>query len=496
MSIYGAMFSGVSGLKAQSQSMSILSDNIANANTVGYKASLARFQTLVTSPATATSYSSGGVLGRPLSAISQQGLLQASSSTTDVGISGRGFFAVTSKLGNVGSGSIAGLAYTRAGSFSIDKNGYLVNSAGYYLLGVATDTQGRTATSNASVQSLQAINVGTLTGYASATTSLSIGANLPAVPTKSTPLTLAGKLDGTTSASDAGPNGAGYVVYSSTGNAYWISQLDYVQTGTNQYDLQIAAGNITPIGSSPAVSSSFPITLASLTVGASGTTVTTGSGLTFSDSSTYAPGISAAGLTLGTANNLASVGVDEQDVTTVVYDSLGVAHNLTLAFSRQSEDPAAAAPPSAQSNAWTVSIKSMTVVSTGASSVSFPTAGGATGFPIYLDGSGATTGASLSSIQASTLSFNTNGTLKSGPTTLPALTMASGAATFGGSSFTLNLGTAGSTSGVTQLSDSFAVSFTNQDGIAYSYRTGIAFSSDGLVSAVTTARRCRSTRFL
>ncbi len=52
MSIYGALFSGVSGLAAQAQAMGMLSDNITNVNTVGYKETTARFSSLVTSSAT------------------------------------------------------------------------------------------------------------------------------------------------------------------------------------------------------------------------------------------------------------------------------------------------------------------------------------------------------------------------------------------------------------------------------------------------------------
>ena len=54
MSITGALFSGVSGLKAEAQSLSIISDNISNANTVGYKASADAFETLITQPPTNT----------------------------------------------------------------------------------------------------------------------------------------------------------------------------------------------------------------------------------------------------------------------------------------------------------------------------------------------------------------------------------------------------------------------------------------------------------
>src|SRR3546814_10133479 len=56
MSIYGAMFAGVSGLAAQSNALGMISDNIANVNTIGYKGTSARFSTLVTMAATPTTH--------------------------------------------------------------------------------------------------------------------------------------------------------------------------------------------------------------------------------------------------------------------------------------------------------------------------------------------------------------------------------------------------------------------------------------------------------
>ena len=84
MSIYGALFSGVSGLAAQAQAMGMLSDNITNVNTVGYKETTARFSTLVTSSATTTAYAPGGVRSTPLQLIDKQGLLTSSVSPTDL----------------------------------------------------------------------------------------------------------------------------------------------------------------------------------------------------------------------------------------------------------------------------------------------------------------------------------------------------------------------------------------------------------------------------
>ena len=65
MSLTAAMFSGVSGLAAQSTAMATISDNISNTNTIGYKGTNAIFSTLVTESATDTTYSAGGVLVHP-----------------------------------------------------------------------------------------------------------------------------------------------------------------------------------------------------------------------------------------------------------------------------------------------------------------------------------------------------------------------------------------------------------------------------------------------
>ena len=76
MSIFGAMFSGVSGLNSQSQALGMISDNISNVNKVGYKGTRAHFSTLVTSNATSSSFSPGGVRSNPFQMVERQGLLQ------------------------------------------------------------------------------------------------------------------------------------------------------------------------------------------------------------------------------------------------------------------------------------------------------------------------------------------------------------------------------------------------------------------------------------
>ena len=69
MSIYGAMFSGVSGLNANSQALGMIADNISNVNTVGFKGTTAQFSTLVTQSASRTTFSPGGVSSTPVATL-------------------------------------------------------------------------------------------------------------------------------------------------------------------------------------------------------------------------------------------------------------------------------------------------------------------------------------------------------------------------------------------------------------------------------------------
>ncbi|RZM19238.1 MAG: flagellar hook-basal body complex protein, partial [Sphingomonas sp.] len=83
MSLYSALYAGVSGLSAESAAMAAVADNITNINTIGYKGTDTQFSTLVTDGRSRTTYSAGGVSARPQALISKQGLLQASGNTTD-----------------------------------------------------------------------------------------------------------------------------------------------------------------------------------------------------------------------------------------------------------------------------------------------------------------------------------------------------------------------------------------------------------------------------
>ena len=174
MSLSSALNSAVLGLNAQSTSLGVISGNISNSETVGYKDSSTSFSSLVTTPGSTTTGYSNGVTTSTQTNISSQGLIQADSTATSLAISGDGFFVVTDGNGDV--------YYTRAGDFDTDAEGNLVNSSGYYLMGYALDDDGNPASGTVptSTSALTTINLEDLTGTAEGTTEVSMVANLPA----------------------------------------------------------------------------------------------------------------------------------------------------------------------------------------------------------------------------------------------------------------------------------------------------------------------------
>lgn len=126
MSLYGMMRTGGSGMNAQANRLGTVAENIANANTTGYKRASTEFSSLIL-PTSNGSYNSGGVETKIRYSISEQGPTTYTTSGTDMAISGGGFFIV--------SGANGSNFLTRAGAFTPDGDGNLVNSAGYSLMG-------------------------------------------------------------------------------------------------------------------------------------------------------------------------------------------------------------------------------------------------------------------------------------------------------------------------------------------------------------------------
>ena len=176
MSINSALLAGVSGLTANAAALAAISQNIANVNTVGYKRTASEFSTVVNSQSQGTGYSAGGVQATARHFISQGGQLQRTSSSTDLGIEGSGFFVVTDKAENLTPTDSR--MFTRAGAFTPDKLGYLQNTAGLYLQGWPVDSNGNINTDPSDLNRLRSINIGNVGGTAEPTTRIQLNANL------------------------------------------------------------------------------------------------------------------------------------------------------------------------------------------------------------------------------------------------------------------------------------------------------------------------------
>jgi len=171
MSLFGGLFTAVSGLNAQSSEIGAIANNIANVNTVGYKNISTSFSSLVTGSGVSTAaYSSGGVLSNTKSSVSQQGTLEQTGNATDLAISGNGFFVVKSSPSSP-------FSYTRAGSFNQDNQGNLVNSAGLTLYGWPL-TNGQIPAANSDLNSLQPVNIAFLGGQTKPTTTATLALNV------------------------------------------------------------------------------------------------------------------------------------------------------------------------------------------------------------------------------------------------------------------------------------------------------------------------------
>jgi flagellar hook protein FlgE len=176
MSINSALLAGVSGLTANSAALAAISQNIANVNTVGYKRTSAEFQTVINSQVQGAGYSAGGVLASARHYTGQAGQLQRTTSNTDLGIAGQGFFVVTEKPENLQVTDAR--LFTRAGAFRVDNLGYLKNTAGLYLQGWPVDADGNINADPSDLNRLRTINVGSVGGTAEPTTRVQLNANI------------------------------------------------------------------------------------------------------------------------------------------------------------------------------------------------------------------------------------------------------------------------------------------------------------------------------
>ena len=144
----GSLYSGASGVRSYSHDMTVTGSNIANVNTVGFKHNRTNFEDLMaTSVAGGTKIGKGVNIGS-IQQVHKQGSFETTELDTDLAIDGEGFFALQDKAGKT--------FYTRAGQFVYDKEGFLTNEDGMYVM--VKDVNPETGASSGSLKKINILD--------------------------------------------------------------------------------------------------------------------------------------------------------------------------------------------------------------------------------------------------------------------------------------------------------------------------------------------------
>jgi flagellar hook protein FlgE len=307
MSLFGSMKTAVSGMNAQANRLSTVSDNIANSSTTGYKEATTSFSSLVL-PSGSGNYNSGGVQTTVQYAISQQGNISYTTTGTDLAIQGSGFFVVS---------DAAGTPYmTRAGDFQPDSSGNLVNAAGFTLMGYSYGSGSPSVVVNG-FNGLVPINVNQTGLTAVASKSGALAGNLNS---NDTAVTVAANV-GSANTSTAAPSEKSSVVgYDSQGNAVTYD-VYYTKTATNTWDVAVynhadatAGDNPFPYSGTitPPATTAAPLAKGTMVFDANGQLVSTGT--------TPAPGTITASTPLAVVNGSQTIDIDMSKFTQLASD--------------------------------------------------------------------------------------------------------------------------------------------------------------------------------
>src|SRR5215204_5052285 len=141
MGIFGALTTAVTGMRAQSFALENVSGNIANSQTTAFKRMDTSFVDLIPD-ATPSKQLAGSVVANARMTNTIQGDVQSATIGTYMAINGDGFFVVQKPSAFTDNQPVFdGIdRYTRRGDFQPDKNGFLVNGAGYFLMGIPVDS--------------------------------------------------------------------------------------------------------------------------------------------------------------------------------------------------------------------------------------------------------------------------------------------------------------------------------------------------------------------
>ena len=185
MSLSSSLNAGVAGLSANATRLAVISDNIANSSTNGYRRADVDFASLI-APSGEGSFTAGGVRTSTFREVTQAGALITSGNATDIAVGGgNGLLPVTEIAAVDQPAASRPFMMTATGAFRQDEEGFLVTSGGLALLGWPTDADGTLATtvSRDSPASLEPVRLAAFLTAAEATTEIELGVNLPASET-------------------------------------------------------------------------------------------------------------------------------------------------------------------------------------------------------------------------------------------------------------------------------------------------------------------------
>ena len=186
MSISSSMNAGIAGLRSNATRLASISDNIANSATYGYRRANTSFHSMVVGSGMAGhgSFSAGGVRTTTGRLVDQGGGLVGTQHSTDIAISGRGFLPVTSGPGAYLQDGTAPLKLTATGSFRLDSQGIMRDSAGHALLGWPANLDGTIpAYPRDSLSGLRPVRLDVNQQAHLPTSNIMFGVNLPASAT-------------------------------------------------------------------------------------------------------------------------------------------------------------------------------------------------------------------------------------------------------------------------------------------------------------------------
>ena len=443
MSLINSLFSGVSGLRNHQAMMDVISNNIANVNTIGYKGSRVTFSDTfnkVIRYGSNPTETGGGTntfqigLGMKLNSVDRnwtQGTFEGTGKTTDLALQGKGLFV----LENNGE-----KFYSRAGAFIFDADGRLVNSSnGAIVQGKVANDEGTVPPGNY----LEDIIINSnLRLPAVATSDISWGGNLDSSSslTRSEEYLQTGNLNSALLVGDSVTDSN--TIYDENGNEYSF-EVTYTKTAADTFDMTyqlLDSAGAAVVGPTTQAVTFDPATGEMLTIGgaaAAPVAITNlGLGVNFNfDPTTVTQ--------TANSNSLASNVDDNRDPTIVtgsvtIFDSLGSAHTLTLKFTKTSNN----------NWNWTTTV---------------PSASGT------LSGN------------SGTISFNPDGSINAISPNPPVVTFTP---TGGAASQNITLSLGDNFAGVTQTSSSSVVSALTQDGSSAASLSNINIDQYGYIVGV------------